>query len=145
MIEDWNRVYGRKGFHQFQCVVPYADGTRALKQLLETIAASRAASALTALKRLGPGRAGYLSFPMEGYTLALDFPNRAGTPELYRKLVDVTLDYGGRVYLAKDALLSSDAFERMYPELPIFRGVLAQLDPEGKFQSDMARRLKVRG
>jgi FAD/FMN-containing dehydrogenase len=57
----------------------------------------------------------------------------------------VTLDYGGRVYLAKDALLSPDAFERMYPELPIFRGVLAQLDPEANFQSDMARRLKVRG
>jgi decaprenylphospho-beta-D-ribofuranose 2-oxidase len=144
-IEDWNRVYGRKGFHQFQCVVPYADGMGALKQLLEMIAASRAASALTVLKRLGPGRAGYLSFPLEGYTLALDFPNRAGAPELYRKLVDVTLDHGGRVYLAKDALLSPDAFERMYPELPIFRGVLAQLDPEGNFQSDMARRLKVRG
>jgi decaprenylphospho-beta-D-ribofuranose 2-oxidase len=144
-IEDWNRAYGRKGFHQFQCVVPYADGARALRQLLERIAASQAASALTVLKRLGPGRAGYLSFPMEGYTLALDFPNRTGAGELYQNLVDITLDHGGRVYLAKDALLSPDAFERMYPELPIFRGVLAQLDPDANFQSDMSRRLKVRG
>jgi decaprenylphospho-beta-D-ribofuranose 2-oxidase len=104
-VEDWNRVYGRAGFHQFQCVVPYADGARALRRLLELAAASRAASALTVLKCLGPGRAGYLSFPMTGYTLALDFPNRGGIAELYHRLVGVTLDHGGRVYLAKDALL----------------------------------------
>jgi decaprenylphospho-beta-D-ribofuranose 2-oxidase len=143
-IQDWNRVYGGRGFHQFQCVVPFADGARALRRLLEAIAASRAASALTVLKRLGQGRAGYLSFPMEGYTLALDFPNGRGTAALYQRLVDVTLEHGGRIYLAKDALLSREAFETMYPELPEFRRVLKQVDPRAKFQSDMARRLGIR-
>jgi len=142
-IEDWNRVYGRRGFHQFQCVVPYAAGERALRRMLELVVASRSASALSVLKRMGPGRAGYLSFPMEGYTLALDFPNRRNAPELYRQLVDVTLNHGGRVYLAKDALLSSDAFARMYPEFPDFQRVVARLDPDGLFRSDMARRLRM--
>ena len=72
-------------------------------------------------------------------------PSSAKILSVIRKLGDVTLDYGGRVYLAKDDLLPPNAFERMYPELPIFRGVLAQLDPKVNFQSDMARRLKVRG
>src|SRR5262249_24709692 len=129
----------------FQCVVPYADGRNAIRRMLETIAASQSASPLTVLKRMGPGRAGYLSFPMEGYTLALDFPNRAGTPTLYAALTAVTIEYGGRIYLAKDALLDAGDFACMYPELDQFRQVLAELDPAARFQSDMARRLKLRG
>jgi len=140
-VEDWNRVYGRAGFHQFQCVVPYGEAERALRRMLEIAAGSKAASALSVLKRFGPGRAGYLSFPMEGYTLAMDFPQRSGTAELYRRLVEATLDCGGRVYLAKDALLSREAFERMYPELPLFKRVRNETDPGGKFQSDLSRRL----
>jgi len=143
-IAHWNRVYGKAGFHQFQCVVPYTDGAKALQHLLETIAASGAASFLSVIKRLGPGRAGYLSFPMPGYTLAVDFPNRAGTEALYRALCGIVLDHGGRIYLAKDALLSPEAFARMYPELPEFRRVLAEIDPDAHFGSDIARRLKIR-
>lgn len=143
-IGSWNRIYGKRGFHQFQCVVPYKDGVEALRRLLETISSCGAPSFLTVLKRLGPGRAGYLSFPMEGYTLAVDFPNSPATELLYRALVHVTLDYGGRVYLAKDALLWPEAFAHMYPELDEFRQVVAELDPSARLQSDMARRLQVR-
>ena len=143
-IGNWNRIYGKRGFHQFQCVVPYTDGAEALRRLLQAISSCGAPSFLTVLKRLGPGRAGYLSFPMEGYTLAVDFPNSPATESLYRALVHLTLDYGGRVYLAKDALLWPEAFAQMYPELDEFRKVVDELDPSARLQSDMARRLQVR-
>src|SRR5882672_3140868 len=143
-IAQWNRIYGRRGFHQFQCVVPFAEGEKAIRRLLETIAASQSASPLTVLKRLGPGRAGYLSFPMAGYTLALDFPNRPGTDALYRALAGITLEHGGRIYLAKDALLTGEAMPAMYPELGEFQRVLEEVDPGARFQSDMSRRLHLR-
>ncbi|HVZ27621.1 MAG TPA: D-arabinono-1,4-lactone oxidase, partial [Rhizomicrobium sp.] len=96
---------------------------------------------LAVLKRMGNGRAGYLSFPMRGYTLALDFPNRPGIRELHDRLVGITLQHGGRIYLAKDALLSAAAFRAMYPEQDKFRAVLQSVDPRHVMQSDMARRL----
>ena len=103
------------------------------------------ASPLAVLKTLGgPGR-GYLSFPLRGYTLALDFPRRARTAELLSGLEKTTLEHGGRVYLAKDSLISAAGFEAMYPELPAFRQVLAEVDPGQRFQSDLGRRLGLRG
>lgn len=144
-IHNWNRIYGKRGFHQFQCVVPFADGERALRLLLEAISGSRMGSFLAVLKRMGPGRVGHLSFPMAGYTLALDFPNKAGLEDLYRKLVAITLDHGGRIYLAKDGLLDAGSLGAMYPELGDFRRVLDEVDPAHVMQSDMARRLNIRG
>ena len=142
-IHGWNRIYGKRGFHQFQCVVPYETGPHALRGLLEVIAASRQASFLAVLKRLGPGRAGYLSFPMPGYTLALDFPAKPGIEDLYAQLCALTLDAGGRVYLAKDSLLSAPQFRRMYPEFPSFHRVLSEIDRSGRMQSGMSRRLSL--
>jgi decaprenylphospho-beta-D-ribofuranose 2-oxidase len=81
---------------------------------------------------------------MEGYTLALDFPNRAATEALYRALAGVTLEHGGRIYLAKDALLWAEAMPPMYPELGEFQRVLEEIDPDARFQSDMSRRLHLR-
>ncbi len=148
-LRDWNRIYGRRGFHQFQNVVPFAGGAAALRELLEVIVASRRASFLAVLKRLGPGigtpeRAGMLSFPRAGYTLALDFPAGAGIEELYARLVEITLRHGGRVYLAKDALLGAEAFRAMYPRWSEFRAVLERVDPHRRLQSDMSRRLRLR-
>lgn len=140
-IHDWNRIYGRRGFVQFQCVVPFETGARALRDLLELISASHQASFLAVLKRMGAGRAGFLSFPMPGYTLALDFPRGAGLEALYAKLCAITLDAGGRVYLAKDALLDAATFRRMYAEFPRFAAVRQSVDPGRHIQSDMARRL----
>jgi len=145
-LRDWNRIYGVRGFHQFQNVVPFAAGPAALRELLEAIACSRRASFLAVLKRLGPGLAasGPLSFPMPGYTLALDFPNGPGIEALYEKLVAITLRHGGRVYLAKDALLSPGAFRAMYPRWREFASLLNEIDPKARLQSDMSRRLQLR-
>ena len=143
-VAGWNRIYGRRGFHQFQNVVPFDRGPEALRALLEVIAASGRASFLAVLKRLGEAGSGHLSFPQPGYTLALDFPAGPGIETLYDELVAITLRFGGRVYLAKDALLGADAFRAMYPRWQSFRAVLEQVDPERRLQSDMSRRLRIR-
>lgn len=142
-IHDWNRLYGKRGFHQFQCVVPL-DSAPALKDMLNKIAWSGLASPLAVLKRMGPGRAGYLSFPMEGYTLAVDFPNRPGAARLIDTLEDMTMDAGGRLYLAKDALSSGAAIKTMYPDHPKWAREAAKADPDGALHTDMIRRLNLR-
>ena len=141
---DWNRIYGKRGFFQFQCVLPEGTGAAGLPRLLEEISRSRASSFLTTLKTLGGSGRGYLSFPMRGYTLALDFPNKPGIEVLLGRLVRITLEYGGRTYLAKDAWLSAGAFQQMYPGLKKFVRVLEEIDPEVRMNSDLARRLQIR-
>ncbi|MDH3669408.1 MAG: FAD-binding oxidoreductase [Rhodospirillales bacterium] len=141
---DWNRLYGARGFHQFQCVVPFEAGALALRQLLDAVRAGRNASPLAVLKTLGAAGLGHLSFPMPGYTLAVDLPRKRGVEDLLAKLEAITLDHGGRIYLAKDSSLSAEGFARMYPKLEPFRAVLADIDPDGRMASDMARRLQIR-
>lgn len=143
-LRDWNRLYGKRGFHQFQCVLPQA-AVDTLQGILEAVSEAGLASPLAVLKKLGPGRAGMLSFPMEGWTLAVDFPNRATAAPLIARLEEMTQAAGGRIYLAKDALSRPEAVAAMYPELPAFRTVLAELDPDARFQTDLARRLALRG
>ncbi len=143
-VAGWNRIYGRRGFHQFQNVVPFERGPEALRALLEVIAASGRASFLAVLKRMGAAGQGHLSFPRPGYTLALDFPAGPGIEALYASLVAITLRYGGRVYLAKDALLTADAFRAMYPRWQALSAVLDRVDPDRRLQSDMSRRLRLR-
>ncbi|MCZ6678501.1 MAG: FAD-binding oxidoreductase [Candidatus Poribacteria bacterium] len=143
-VLDWNRVYGRRGFYQFQCVLPDAASAVGIPRLLEEISCSRSASFLAVLKTLGSEGRGYLSFPIRGYTLALDFPRRPGTEELLARLERITLDNGGRIYLAKDSRLSPLAFEAMYPKLEAFRAVLDEIDPQARMRSDLARRLRIR-
>lgn len=144
-IGGWNRLYGKRGFHQFQCVLPPEAAPEQLEAMLQEISASGLASPLAVLKKMGAGRAGDLSFPMPGYTLALDFANRPGAPEVIRRLIARTVDAGGRIYLAKDSLTSPEQFEAMYPELEAFRAAVTKADPDGVFETDMARRLKLRG
>lgn len=144
-INDWNRIYGRRGFHQFQCVVPFESGAAALRVMLGLIADSGTGSFLAVLKTMGaPGR-GYLSFPRPGFTLALDFPNSPRVAELLARLESITCDHGGRTYLAKDSTLTPSTMRRMYPELDRFSEVLAQVDPRERMISDLSRRLKLRG
>ncbi len=142
-IHDWNKLYGKHGFHQFQCVVPLSSHP-ALREMLETIAASGLASPLAVLKRMAEGRAGHLSFPMEGYTLAVDFPNRAEARELIKRLEDMTLSAGGRLYFAKDSLARGTDIRAMYPEHQEWLRVVTQADPEARLMTDMIRRLKLR-
>ncbi len=142
-IHDWNRLYGKRGFHQFQCVVPIASAP-ALRSVLESITASGLASPLAVLKRMGPGRAGHLSFPMEGYTLAVDFPNRDAAANLIRRLETMVLAAGGRIYFAKDSLSLGADMATMYPDLPDWKKVVAKADPDQALLTDLVRRLKLR-
>lgn len=142
-IHDWNKLYGKRGFHQFQCVVPLPQAP-ALRAMLETIANSGLASPLAVLKRMGPGRAGFLSFPMEGYTLAVDFPNRAEARELIKRLEDMTIAAEGRLYFAKDSLARGSDIKAMYPEHDRWLKVVSKADPEARLATDMIRRLKLR-
>ncbi len=143
-IGHWNRMYGRRGFFQFQCVVPDEQAPRGLRRLLEAVSAGRASSFLAVLKTLGGSGPGMLSFPMRGYTLALDLPNHGAVRGLLSRLEALTLDHGGRIYLAKDAALSEQGFKRMYPRFEEFRRTLEHGDPQGRLMSDMARRLRLR-
>jgi len=143
-IHDWNRIYGRRGFYQFQAVIPDAAAPTALRQMLEAIAAAGNGSFLAVLKTLGRQGRGYLSFPMRGHTLALDFPRGPGAEDLLRRLEAMTVDHGGRVYLAKDALLVPESLRAMYPDLPRFGEVLHRVDPDAVFTSDQARRLGLK-
>ncbi len=106
-ILNWNRIYGRKGFAQFQCVLPLARSRDGLTALLQAISESGAGSFLAVLKRFGPQQSAF-SFPMEGYTLALDFPMKPATLPLLERLDRITLDHGGRFYLAKDSRMGAD-------------------------------------
>ncbi len=144
-LSAWNRLYGKRGFHQFQCVVPPEAAGEVLRAMLAEIAAAGLAAPLAVLKRMGPGRAGMLSFPMEGFTLAVDIPNRAGAEALIRRQIDRTAEAGGRIYLAKDSLATPEQLAPMYPELAAFRAVCARVDPDGVFVTDLARRLDLRG
>ena len=142
-VQNWNRLYGKRGFHQFQCVLP-PDQTHALRRMIETIARSGLASPLAVLKRLGPEAAGFLSFPMEGYTLAVDFPNRSKAADLIRKLGDQTAQAGGRIYLAKDSLADGATIKAMYPGHADWQAEAQKADPEGLLMTDLIRRLDLR-
>jgi decaprenylphospho-beta-D-ribofuranose 2-oxidase len=140
-IRNWNRVYGPRGFRQYQYVVPFGQEA-AVRRSFELISKARAPSFVTVLKRFGEGDPGLLSFPMAGWTLALDFPARTpGLAALLGSLDRLVVEAGGRVYLAKDSRVPADVLDQMYPRLPDFRKLRAELDPDGILASDLSRRL----
>lgn len=117
-IAHWNRMYGPRGFQQYQCVVPEADARAAIGALLAAIAALGAGSFLAVLKRCGTARSpGLLSFPLPGVSLALDFPQRdALNRKLFERMDRIVAEVGGRLYPAKDAHMSGPDFRRAYPQ-----------------------------
>ena len=140
-IRNWNRVYGPGGFRQYQYVVPFGQEA-AVRRSFELVSDAHAPSFVTVLKRFGEGDPGLLSFPMPGWTLALDFPARTpGLARLLGQLDQLVLEAGGRVYLAKDSRVPADVLAEMYPRLPEFRKLRAELDPAEILASDLSRRL----
>jgi FAD/FMN-containing dehydrogenase len=141
IMAHWNRGYGHRGFAQYQFVIPFEDGARRLREILTAIVTSGELPFLNVLKRFGKESGGLLSFPREGYTLAIDFPIRANTVALLRRLDAMVLEAGGRVYLGKDSYLEAATFRAMYPALDRWLAVKAKYDPRGVFTSDLARRV----
>lgn len=142
-LRDWNRIYGRRGFVQYQCVVPLAGSRPALTLILKAIAATGRASFLAVLKRMGPASFGMLSFPTEGYTLALDFPADAANLALLDRLDAITAEHGGRLYLAKDARQGRGLMASGYPRLAEFRALRQRLGLDRRFTSLLSERLDL--
>ncbi len=141
-ILGWNRIYGRRGFVQFQCVLPPATAEAGLAALLAAIAAAGQGSFLAVLKKLG-AEAGGLSFPTEGWTLALDFPVNRRSLALIDRLDAITLDHGGRFYLAKDARLKPETLAAADPRITPFRAMRAGTGAARAFASRQSERLKL--
>ena len=140
-IRDWNRLYGKSGFLQYQFVIPLSAGREGLRTILECISSSGKGSFLAVLKTFGKGNQSDLSFPIEGYTLALDFKVDDKVFPLLSRLDAMVLDLGGRLYLAKDARMSELTFKKSYPKWEHFQGVRANYHARGKFSSIQSKRL----
>lgn len=142
-VAGWNRLYGRRGFTQYQLVLPREAGAAGLSEILDRVARSGRGSFLAVLKLLGPAGEGPLSFPLEGYTLALDFKIERRLFPLLDELDRVVLDHGGRLYLAKDARMPPTVFQRGYPGEEGFRDLRERLGLKAKLNSLQARRLGI--
>jgi hypothetical protein len=142
-IDQWNRIYGRRGFVQHQCVIPKSHGRTALGEILELVSWHRNLSSLAVLKLLGADDSGMLSFPLEGYTLALDFPASEAAFRLLEELDRCVMAHGGRVYLAKDARQSRALMECGYPEVRAFRDLRRNCGADAKFRSLQSERLSL--
>jgi hypothetical protein len=139
-VHNWNRVYGKRGFVQYQFVFPMRNSYEGLKRILQVVSEGDHPPFLTVLKLLGK-ESGLLSFPMEGYTLAMDIPIREGLFPFLARLDKIVLSEGGRLYLAKDARMSREVFEAGYPEAGRFREIRKKYGGEGRFASLQSERV----
>jgi decaprenylphospho-beta-D-ribofuranose 2-oxidase len=139
-IDHWNRGYGKRGFVQYQLVIPEEDGKKNLVGILEMIATSGCTPFLNVFKKMGDAQ-GMLSFPFKGYTLAIDFPMTKELLSFAPRLDAKVLAAGGRLYLGKDALLDEGMFKQMYPRYSEWLAIKRKYDPSNEFTSNISRRL----
>jgi decaprenylphospho-beta-D-ribofuranose 2-oxidase len=142
-VNNWNRIYGKNGFIQYQFILPKESSYEGLKKILQTIANLGKGSFLTVLKLYGKANKNWLSFPMEGYSLTLDFKIEKGLLELLDQLDEIVLKCHGRIYLTKDARVSKDIFEQGYPNINIFRQYREEHGMSKKFQSLQSKRVGI--
>ncbi len=140
-ILHWNRLYGRRGFTQYQCVLPEAAGRQAVQQLLELLTRESAASFLCVIKDCGDEGEGLLSFPLKGTSIALDLPVRDNTQAVVDRLNAFVISTGGRIYLAKDTFTRAEHFRAMEPRLAEWTAIRRRWDPGGKLRSAQSVRL----
>ncbi len=142
-IGKWNRIYGKDGFTQYQFILPKEVSYEGLSEILNEISNSNKGSFLAVLKLYGKSNDNWLSFPMEGYSLALDFKIQKGVFELLDRLDKIVLKYNGRIYLTKDARVSKDVFEKGYPNIDRFRDFREEFGMSKKFQSLQSQRVGI--
>jgi decaprenylphospho-beta-D-ribofuranose 2-oxidase len=140
-IRHWNRLYGKKGFTQYQCVIPHESGRAVLGRFMEIVTRQGSASPVCVIKDCGPEGEGLLSFPKTGISIAIDFPVRAWTQGVVDALNDLVVAEGGRIYLAKDTFTRADHFAKMETRLPAWQAVRHRWDPEGRLRSAQSVRL----
>ena len=140
-LHDWNRLYGKAGFMQHQCVIPASAAPVALGEILNTVTASGLVSPLAVLKGFGPANDNLLSFARAGLTLTMDFAMSAATVTLFARLDDIVVAHGGRLYLAKDACMSMATFRCGYPQWQAFQEIRARYGALGRFASLQSQRL----
>lgn len=141
-VKNWNHAYGKKGFYQYQFVIPL-ENTDVIKNLLDEIAASPFIPYLISLKYFGHTQSpGLLSFPRHGFSLAIDFKNEKGIIEFMHQLNTKIVPHGGIIYLAKDCIMNQREFREMYPEIVNFEKVLTNFNG-GDFESLLSKRLQI--
>lgn len=142
-IWHWNRIYGKNGFTQYQFILPKEKSYEGLDKILTAIADSGKGSFLAVLKLYGKENENYLSFPTEGYSLALDFKIEKGLFTLLDKLDEIVVKYGGRIYLTKDVRVSKETFEKGYKDIERFRSYRKRHKMDEKFQSLQSKRVGI--
>lgn len=142
-IGHWNRIYGKDGFTQYQFILPKELSYIGLEEILTVISNSGKGSFLTVLKLYGKANDNWLSFPMEGYSLALDFKIEKGLFNLLDKLDEIVVKYKGRIYLTKDVRVSKEIFEKGYPQIEKFRKYRKEKKMDSKFQSYQSKRVGI--
>ena len=143
VVHQWNLVYDKRGFVQYQYVVPFERGRKVTSYVLRTAQKRNQIPSLSVLKRFGAGNDSQLSFPEPGWTLAVDFPVKPGLMEMLDEFDNVVAQNGGKVYIVKDHRLSPEAFRAMYPKFEEWLEVKKRIDPDGKFESNLSRRLQM--
>jgi hypothetical protein len=142
-IRNWNRMYGKNGFTQYQFVLPKKESYEGLKEILHEVASSGKGSFLAVLKLYGQENKNYLSFPLEGYSLALDFKIEKGVFELLNTLDNIVMKYNGRIYLSKDVRVTKKVFEKGYPQIEKFREIRKKYKLYSVFNSQQSKRVGI--